>query len=292
MNAELARTHAASNRWQTVWLVFALCGTAGLAGYVLLGDNGLWIALGAVLLALVVEPFAARRMTLALYRARPLHPAEAPRLWSIVSLLARRAGLPTVPVPHLVPSATANAFAVGNRKDSAIAVSASLLAGLSEREIAAVLAHEVGHIANGDLRVMSLADYVSRLTAVCSLLGVLVAVILMPSWLVEGAPLPWMGLLILGLAPYAAILAQSGLSRIREFDADLAAAELTGDPEALASALARIEGGYRTWRGWVLPGWRNPQPSWLRTHPPTRERIRRLMALAYPSGPVAIRRAA
>jgi heat shock protein HtpX len=282
MNADLARAHAASNGWQTVWLVFVLCATAGLAGYVLLGDEGLWIALGAVLLALLIEPVAARRITLALYRARPIHPAEAPRVWTMLQVLARRAGLPAMPRPYLVPSPVPNAFAVGNRHRAAIALSAGLFERLGERELAAVLAHEVGHIANGDLRVMSLADYVSRLTAVCALLGVLVAVILLPSWLLDGAPLPWLGLLILGLAPYASVLAQSGLSRVREFDADLAAAELTGDPEALASALASIEGGYRTWRGWVLPGWRNPQPSWLRTHPPTSERIRRLMALAGP----------
>ena len=280
MNADLARAHAAANGWQTGWLVFVLCATAGLAGYVLLGADGLWVSLGAVLVALVVEPLAARRMTLALYRARPIHPVEAPRLWSMLERLSARAGLPAIPVPHIVPSATPNAFAVGTRQRAAIALSAGLIERMSERELAAILAHEVGHIANGDLRVMSLADYVSRLTAMSSLLGVLVAIILLPAWLVDGTPLPWLGLAILALAPYATLLAQSGLSRVREFDADLAAAELTGDPEALASALARIEGGFRTWRGWVLPGWRTPQPSWLRTHPPTAERIRRLMALA------------
>lgn len=292
MNTDLARAHAASNRRQTVWLVLVLCATAGLAGYVLLGEEGLWIAIGAVLLALVIEPVAARRITLAVYRARPIHPAEAPRIQATLRALAARAGLPAVPVPYLVPSHQVNAFAVGDRHQAAIALSAGLLERLDERELAAVMAHEVGHIANGDLRVMSLADYVSRLTALCSLLGVLVAVMLLPSWMVDGTPLPWLGLLILALAPYAAMLAQSGLSRIREFDADLAAAELTGDPEALASALARIEGGYRTWRGWVLPGWRNPQPSWLRTHPPTGERIRRLLALARPQGFAGLRRAA
>ena len=73
------------------------------------------------------------------------------------------------------------------------------------------------------------------------------------------------------------------LNRVREFDADLSAATLTGDPAALASALARIEAVARGWRGWLLPGWGNPEPSWLRTHPPTAERIRRLLTLEAPS---------
>ncbi|MCG3901304.1 M48 family metalloprotease, partial [Escherichia coli] len=79
-----------------------------------------------------------------------------------------------------------------------------------------------------------------------------------------------------------ALLAQLGLSRVREFDADRLAAELTGDPHGLASALAKIERVSRSWRAWLLPGWGNPEPSWLRTHPATAERIERLLELAPP----------
>lgn len=82
-----------------------------------------------------------------------------------------------------------------------------------------------------------------------------------------------------------ALLAQLGLSRVREFDADLAAARLTGDPQGLASALAKIDRVSRNWRAWLLPGWGNPEPSWLRTHPETEERIRRLLALGLPAPP-------
>jgi len=86
--------------------------------------------------------------------------------------------------------------------------------------------------------------------------------------------------LLLIFAPQLAVLAQLGLSRTREYDADLNAAALTGDPEGLASALVKIEGRQRRLLDLLLPGWGLPEPSWLRTHPPTEERIRRLLALA------------
>lgn len=84
-----------------------------------------------------------------------------------------------------------------------------------------------------------------------------------------------------------ALLARLGLSGVREFDADLKAVTLTGDPEGLAQALARIERASRSWRSVLLPGWGNPEPSWLRTHPATAERVRRLLELA-PATPASV----
>lgn len=275
--------HAARNRLQTLLLTGALLAIAGLAGYVLFGESGLWMALAATLLTLVVEPLAVTRLTLALYKARPIQPAEAPQLWRTLEVLAGRAGLPAVPVPHYVPSSMVNAFAVGNRQQSAIALTDGLLARLNPRELAGVLAHETAHIANGDLKVMNLADYVSRLTGLFAIAGQIVLILLLPDWLLGVGELPWLGLLLLTFSPHLALLAQLGLSRVREFDADLAAARLTGDPQALASALAKIDQVSRNWRAWLLPGWGNPEPSWLRTHPETEERIRRLLALGLPA---------
>jgi len=287
MNRVALSGHAAANRLQTLLLVVALLAIGGLAGYVLFGESGLWLALAATLATLVVEPLAATRLTLALYRARPITPAEAPQLWRTLEALAARAGLPAAPVPHFVPSSMVNAFAVGSRQQSAIALTDGLIASLTPRELAGVLAHEIAHIASGDLKVMNLADYVSRLTGVFALAGQAFLILLLPGWLAGYGELPWLGLLVLAFSPHLALLAQLGLSRVREFDADLAAARLTGDPHALASALAKIERVSGSWRGWLLPGWGNPEPSWLRTHPATEERIRRLLSLAQPATPDA-----
>lgn len=279
MDTQVWRRHAWANRLQSLLLVATLLGINALAGMLLLGAEGLWIALGAGLLALLIEPAAGLRLGLRLYGARPIGRREAPDLWRLVEEIAARAGLPAVPALHYVPSPLVNAFALGRRDDSAIALTDGLLRGLAPREIAGVLAHEVAHVAHGDLRVMGLADFVGRLTSFYALAGQVLLLLALPWWLAGAADINWPGLLLLWASPYIAALAQLGLSRVREFDADLTAAALTGDPLGLAGALARIDPSYRggrSWRGLLLPGWGNPEPSWLRTHPATEERIRRL----------------
>ncbi len=286
--------HAWINRLQTLLLVLTLLAISALAGWLLLGSQGLWIALFAGLLALALEPTAASWLTLRLYQARPIPPEAAPQLWQTLQVLAERAELPAVPIPHYVPSPIINAFAVGNRSRAAIALTDGLLRGLTARELTGVLAHEVAHIAHGDLRVMGLADYVSRLTSLFALTAQVLLLASLPWTFVAEVDINWTGLLLLALSPHLALLAQLGLSRVREYDADRRAAELTGDPAGLASALARIERVSRSWRNLLLPGWGNPEPSWLRTHPTTAERVRRLLAMTevaplpapeWPAGP-------
>ncbi len=272
--------HRWLNRFQTVLLVLTLVGIAAAAGSLLFGEIGLWLALASCALTLLIEPAAASAMTLRLYGARPLHYQEAPAIWSLLRELAVRAGLPNTPVPHYVPSGIVNAFATGSRRHASIALTDGLLRSLSIRELQAVLAHEVAHIAQDDLRVMGLADSISRLTSLLALLGQITLLISMPVLLAGAVEINWLGLLLLAASPQLALLAQLGLSRVREFDADRMAVELTGDPHGLASALAKIERVSRSWRAWMLPGWGNPEPSWLRTHPATEDRIARLMALA------------
>ena len=277
---EIGARHRWLNRLQTGLLVLTLLGIASLAGSLLFGDSGMWVALAAAGFALLLEPAAASGLTLRLYGARALHPGEAPELWDMVRELAARAGLPAVPVPHYVPSAIVNAFATGSKQHSAIALTDGLLCHLTPRELAGVVAHEIAHIANGDLRVMGLADSISRLTHMLALSGQVMILFSLPALLLGMVDVQWTALLLLALSPQLALLAQLGLSRVREFDADRLAAELTGDPQGLASALAKIERVSRSWRAWLLPGWGHPEPSWLRTHPATVERIARLQELA------------
>ncbi|MBG6431231.1 M48 family metalloprotease [Pseudomonas aeruginosa] len=274
--------HRWLNRLQTALLVLTLLGIAAVAGSLLLGDGGLWLALAAAGFTLLLEPAAASGLTLRLYGARPLPPDEAPDLWAVLRELAARAGLPAVPVPHYVPSGVVNAFATGSKHHAAIALTDGLLRSLPPRELTGVLGHEIAHIANEDMRVMGLADSISRLTHLLALLGQLAIVLSLPALLLGVTEVNWPALLLLAVAPQLALLAQLGLSRVREFDADRLAAELTGDPHGLASALAKIERVSRSWRAWLLPGWGNPEPSWLRTHPATAERIERLLELAPP----------
>lgn len=243
--------HRWLNRLQTGLLVLTLVGIAAAAGRLPFGEGCLWLALFAVAGALLLEPVAASALSLRLYRVRALHPQQAHEMWALLRELPARAGLPATPVPHYVPSAVVNAFATGSKQEASIALTDGLLRSLSPRELAGVFAHGVAHIANEDLRVMGLADSVSRLTCLLALMGQI-----------------------------AILLAQLGLSRVREFDADRLAAELTGDPQGLAPALAKIERVSRSWRAWLWPGWGNPEPSCLRTRPATQERIARLLTLA------------
>ncbi|MDV6343334.1 zinc metalloprotease HtpX [Nitrosomonas sp. Is37] len=273
------RAHSWVNRLQTFLLICLLLGIFILAGWLLFGKEGLWlIALISVIIVLI-QPAVGSRLTLVLYRARPITRHEAPELWHIIAFLAARAELPNVPTLYYVESPMVNAFTVGNRRQAAIALTDGLLRYLSIRELAAVLAHETAHVANGDLIVMGLADYISRLTSMLALAGQILLFFALPSVLLGYATINWPVLLLLLFSPHLTLLLQLGLSRVREFHADLKASELTGDPEALALALARIERASRSWRAWLFPGWGNPQPSWLRTHPATEERIKRLLSL-------------
>jgi heat shock protein HtpX len=118
------------------------------------------------------------------------------------------------------------------------------------------------------------------MTSMLSLMGQLLLVFTLPLWAVGDVSIPWLAIVVLILAPTLAALVQLGLSRTREYHADLNAAALTGDPEALARALQIMERVQGPWLERIfLPGRRVPDPSLLRTHPPTAERVQRLMSL-------------
>ncbi|RJG43262.1 zinc metalloprotease HtpX [Mesorhizobium sp. DCY119] len=237
------------------------------------------VIFGAVSMAAIrrVSP----QMVLGMYKAKPVSPEMFPTGFRIVSDLARWAGLPSTPKLHVIPSKMMNAFAVGRREDSAIAITDALARNLSTRELAGVLAHEMSHIAHEDVKVMAFADMVSRFTSIMSTVGLFSLFLNIGGFFGGmGQQIPWLGVLVLLAAPTIGGLLQMALSRTREFDADLGAAMLTGDPDGLASALAKLEKAQgRRWENILLPGGRIPDPSILRTHPRTEDRVARLMAL-------------
>jgi heat shock protein HtpX len=158
-----------------------------------------------------------------------------------------------------------------------------MLRALEPREINGVLAHEISHIRHNDMWVMGLADLFARLTNLMSFTGQLLLVINLPLLLLGEETISWFTIFVLLLAPTVNALMQLALSRTREFHADLGAAELSGDPQGLALALAKMERMRTAFLEQILfPGRRIPEPSLLRTHPPTKERICRLLKLQGP----------
>jgi heat shock protein HtpX len=280
MDRSRLAAHRLSNSIQSFLLVGALALLLGLLAWILGGPTLLFFVLAGVIVLYLANPIASPRLVLSLYRGRWVDPREAPELYEVLAELSARAGLRWVPRIFYIPSRVMNAFATGGADDAVVAVSDGLLRGLGPRELTAVLAHEVSHIANGDIQVMAFADMVSRIASLLGLVGQVLLLLSLPLLLLGGVPIPWLGILILLSAPTLSALVQLALSRNREYDADLGAAELTGDPVGLASALDRLERYQgRLWERILMPDWRVPDPSLLRSHPETGERIARLLAL-------------
>lgn len=268
------------NGLQSALLLTAMAALWALLGWLLAGVPFMFFMLAGGLIMLVGGLSVSSRLVLALYGARPLLPGQAPALRALLGDLAQQAGLAQVPLLYHVPSGMLNAFSVGTRQDAVVVLTDGLVRSLSWRELAGVLAHELSHVRHNDIWVMALADLVSRMTHMLALLGWLMLLLNLPLLLFTDQAIPWGVLLVLLLAPSVSALLQLALSRQREYEADRAAAALTGDPQGLASALLRLDGLQGNWLSQVLlPGRRAPDPSLLRTHPPTEERVRRLLAL-------------
>jgi len=280
IDSHIWQQHAWVNRLQSVALLVFMGGFLAVLGWLLWGGLGITLLLVLGLAGVAFNPAISPRWVMRMYGAARIGPERAPGLWSIVSRLAERAGLPAVPELYYLPSRVLNAFAVGTRERAAIALSDGLLRQLTERELVGVLAHELSHVRTNDLWVMGLADLFSRATRALSFLGQFLLLVNLPLILLSAVAINWFAIALLIFAPALSALAQLALSRTREYDADLNAARLTGDPDGLASALAKIE---RVQGGWLerifMPGRRAPVPSLLRTHPDTEQRIARLMEL-------------
>jgi len=275
MTSPLSTAHRLQNALQSIALLAAMAALAGFLGWTLFGQAGLWAAALGPVFALIANG-GSSEMILRLTRARPLAPEHAPALYRLVGLLAERAGLARMPRLYRVPAPALNAFAAGSRENPAIALTDGLLAGLEPREMAGVLAHELSHLRARDVWVMTLAALVGRMTSLMSFFGQLLLFILLPISLFTGQGVPLVAIVLLVFAPTISGLLQLALSRTREYDADVAAVQITGDPRGLASALAKLE---RRRGGWMQRLFIARAPGWLLTHPSTDERIRRLMEL-------------
>ena len=274
------REHRLRNRLQTIILVVGLVVIAAAIGWSFAGTSGLVILTIGAVIFLAAGRRVGPQMVLRMYKAQPVAERDAPALVAMIRELSEKAGLPSEPALFYIPTEMVNAFATGTRKEAYIGLTDGILRTLTMRELRGVLAHEIMHLKHNDLAVMGLADVAARATHTVSQIGKLLLFINLPLVLSGESGISWLFIILLILAPTLTSLMQMALSRTREYDADLGAARLTGDPEGLALALQRMErvqGGF--FERIFMPGRRIPEPSLLRTHPPIEERVRRLHAL-------------
>jgi heat shock protein HtpX len=240
------------NMLKTAVLMAAITALFMAIGSFVGGQQGMLLAL---LVAVGLNFFSywfSDTLVLKMYNARQVDAASAPQFYRLIEELAGKAGLP-MPRVYLIDEAAPNAFATGrNPQHAAVAATTGIVRVLSERELRGVMAHELTHVAHRDILISTvsatMAGAIGMLANFAMFFGGRNS---------EGRPAnPIAGLLVALLAPLAASLIQMAISRAREFEADRGGAELSGDPQALASALQKIQ-AYS--RATVLePAERNP----------------------------------
>jgi heat shock protein HtpX len=218
------------NRIKTVMLLGLLTaifiGLGRLAG----GQLGMMIGLGVAVLMNFGSYWFSDRIVLRTYNAQPIDEQNAPELYGIVRRLTERAKMP-MPKVYLIPEGVPNAFATGrNPQNAAVAVTQGLLQVLDKDEIAGVLAHELGHVKNRDTLIMTVAG---TLAGALSMLANFAYFIPLGSSDDDDRPNPLVMLIGVMVAPFAAMLIQMAISRSREFLADAAGAEMTGNPRGV-----------------------------------------------------------
>ena len=275
------------NTIKTTILLTALTLILVLAGEYFGGSNGALIAFVIAAATNFFSYFYSDKIALAMYGAQPITREQLPRIYNVVERLTSRAGLP-MPKIYVIPTESPNAFATGrNPQHASVAVTHGILNLLTDEELEGVLAHELGHVRNRDILTSSIA---------ATLAGAITILARMAFWFGafgggdrrdrEGGGLG--GILMLLLAPFAALLIQLWVSRTREYEADASGAHLTGNPYALASALEKIAAVSRQVPLMASPNTAHlfiVQPllsgemlmSLFSTHPPIQKRIERLI---------------
>lgn len=287
------------NQLKTIALLGSL--TALVVGLGALVAPGYLYVFGVLALVMNLGAyFYSDKLVLRMHGAREVSAAEAPELHAIVDELAARAALPK-PRVCVIPEAQPNAVATGRSPEhGVVAVTEGLLRLLDHRELRGVIAHELAHIKNRDILISSVAaaaaalvTYVGQALTFGSLFG--------GASSDEDSGSAAGGLLVALLAPIAATLIQLGISRSREYLADETGARLSGDPDALARALLKLERASTRVPAQATPvtaslfivnplGAVERLTRWFSTHPSTEERVFRLRALGGRRGiPVAPR---
>jgi len=280
------------NTFKTAFLLTALTLLFLFIGGAVGGQNGMFVALAFAGVMNFVSYFWSDKIVLAMYRAQPLTPEANPEIYrrvaSIVERLAMRRNIP-MPRLYVIPNDTPNAFATGrNPKHAAVAVTAGILQILGDSELEGVLAHELGHVLNRDILISSVAAMIAGAITVLARMGEFAMIFGGYGRDRDddrGGGLG--GLLMLIVAPIAALLIQAAISRSREYAADATGADMTGNPYGLANALEKLE----TWNK-RLPMDASPATAHLfivkpfsgggimtlfSTHPPIDKRIARLL---------------
>lgn len=282
------------NTVKTAVLLTSLTVLLVLVGRMLGGTGGMVLAFGMAVAMNVGAYWFSDRMALASTGAKEVTPAQAPELYQTVERLAARANLPT-PRVYVIDTPTPNAFATGrDPAHAAVAVTTGITRLLSRDELAGVIAHELAHVRNRDTLIAAV---------VATVAGAITMLASMAQWAMlfgglgrsddeEGAGAGGVlgGLVMIILAPIAAMVIQLAISRTREFSADATGAAILGDPLPLATALQKLEAGNRAMPLAVNPSLAHQftvQPlaggglaSLFSTHPPTAERVARLQQLA------------
>ena len=282
------------NGMKTAMLLAALTALFMGLGYMFGGSGGAMIALLVAAGMNLFTYWNADKIVLRMHNAREVDMATAPDFYGMVRDLARNAGLP-MPRVYIVDDPSPNAFATGrNPEHAAVAATTGLLQMLNRDEVAAVMAHELGHVRNRDTLVM---------TMVATIAGAISMIANFALFFRGGngqGGNPVAAILAVLVAPFAAMIVQMAISRTREYGADKAGAEISGNPAALASALARISGAARHRPTQAVA--QNPAAAQLyivptsvsdlfSTHPATEKRIAALQAMK-PRPRSAVRRSA
>ena len=279
------------NTIKTVLLLGLLSALLIWGGQALGGRNGIYIGLAFAVVMNFAGYFFSDKIALATYSAQPVSETENPEVYRrvapIVRNLTQRMGLP-MPRLWLIPEESPNAFATGrNPSHASVAFTVGILRLMDDREIEGVVAHELGHVLHRDILISSVAATIA---------AAITALARMAFWF--GGPRRddedsgggvWGGLLMLVLAPIAAMLIQMAISRTREYDADAASAKYTGTPYELISALQKLETYSKRIPMEATPATQHmfiikpfTGQSLMRlfsTHPSTEERIARLQAM-------------